>query len=86
MTIFVNIPSGQNWSYLQAYAEDGPSKNYRWTNSGYNRNQVIPGEWNSIVVPIPSDFSREGSRIGVKVTTTGSGTIKIYVDSIFFDD
>ena len=85
MTIYVNIPSGTNYSYVQAFVMDGPGKNFRWTSAGYNRNQIIPGEWNSIVVNVPSDFSEAYSKIGVKLTTTGAGTIKMYMDAMFFD-
>jgi hypothetical protein len=86
MTVFVNIPSGQNWSYVQAYAQDGPAKNYRFNTMGYLQKQIIPGEWTSIVVPVPADFSIANSKIGVQLYPTGSGTIKLYVDAISFQD
>ena len=86
MTVFVNIPSGQNWTYVQAFAQDGPAKNYRFTPMGYLENQVIPGEWVSIVVPVPSDFSVSGSTVGVQIFTNAAGTIKLYLDAISFQD
>ena len=87
MTMFVNVSpsSASNRSYMAAYVQDGPSKNYRWTLFGYNADQVIPGEWNSIVVQIPADFAVSGSRVGLDVNTTGAGTIYLYVDAIAFD-
>ena len=42
-------------------------------------------EWVSVVVPIPTDFAVTGSKVGVQIHATGSGTIKLYVDSLFFD-
>jgi hypothetical protein len=86
MTFFINIPNARNWSYVQAFAQDGPSKNYRWTSNGYNLDQVIAGEWNSIVVPIPSDFAASGGNVGISIYATGSGTIPIYVDAISFQN
>jgi len=84
MTFFVNV-IGSGWNYVQAYAQDGPGKNYRWTNSGYNNNQVIPGEWNSIVVAIPSDFSASGSNVGVQLNVSKAGTYKLYIDAVTFN-
>jgi hypothetical protein len=85
MTFFIKIPTGSNWDYVQPFAQDGPAKNYRWSSFGYLQSQLLPSEWASVVVPIPSDFAVSGSKIGVQIHTTGSGTIKLYVDSIFFD-
>ena len=86
MTFFIKIPAGTNWSYVQAYAEDGPAKNYRWSANGYNSNEILPSEWNSVVVPIPADFAVTGSRVGVQLNLTGAGTTKLYVDSLFVDN
>jgi hypothetical protein len=86
MTFFIKIPAGQNWSYVQTYAQDGPGKNYRWSAGGYNRDQILPGEWSSVVVPIPTDFAASGSKIGVQIHMMGPGTTKLYVDSLFFDN
>jgi len=83
LTVFINVPRATNWSYLQAFAQDGPGKSYRWTGNGINQVRCIPGEWNSIVVPIPSDFSASGSRIGLALGATTAGTIDLYVDAIF---
>ena len=47
---------------------------------------MIPGEWNSIVVPVPSDFSVSGSKVGLVINTTGAGTLYVYVDAVSFDD
>lgn len=85
MSVYFNIPSGQNWSYVQAFVQDGPGGNYRWSNSGYNSSEVMPGEWSSIVVKVPSDFSEAYSQIGLAIYTTGGGTIKMYIDAMFFD-
>jgi hypothetical protein len=84
MTVFVNMPSTQGWSYIQAYAQDGPAKNYRWTSSGYQAASVVAGDWNSIVVPIPADFAVTGSKIGLVISAATAATIKVYVDAIFF--
>jgi hypothetical protein len=86
MTFFIKIPSGRNWDVVQIYAQDGPGMNYRWTSFGYLRDQLVPTEWNSIVVPIPANFSITGSKIGVQLRMTGSGTTTLYVDSLFFDN
>jgi hypothetical protein len=86
MTFFIKIPTGQNWDVVQPYAQDGAAKNYRWTSIGYIRSQIIPSEWTSVVVPIPSDFASIGSKIGVQIHMTGTGTTKVYVDSLFFDN
>ena len=85
MTFFIKIPTGTNWGVVQAFAQDGPAKNYRWSSSGYIQSQVLPTEWVSVVLPIPSDYSASGGSIGVQIYATGSGTIKLYVDSLFFD-
>jgi hypothetical protein len=86
MTFFIKVPTGQNWDYVQPYAQDGAAKNYRWNAQGYVRAQVLPTEWNSVVVQIPYDFAITGSKIGVQIHMTGAGTAKLYVDSLFFDN
>jgi hypothetical protein len=43
------------------------------------------GEWNSIVVPVPSDFALSGSTIGLVFNVSGAGTLYVYVDAISFD-
>lgn len=83
MTFFINVPTGTHWSYLQAFAMDGPAKNYRWSAAGYNQDGIIPGEWNSFVVPIPSDYSASGGQIGLAMNITGSDAITVYVDAVF---
>lgn len=87
MTVFVNVSpsSSAGRGYMAAYSQAGPAQSYRWTMFGYNADQVILGEWNSIVVPVPSDFALSGSTIGLVVNTTGAGTLYIYVDAISFD-
>ena len=82
-TVFVNVPQGSNWTSVNAYVQDGPGMSYRWSQRGYKREQVIPGEWNSIVVPVPSDFSASGSRVGVDIQISGAGTMKVYADAVF---
>jgi hypothetical protein len=86
VTMFVNVSpsSASNRGYMAAYVQDGPSKNYRWNLWGYNPSEVIPGEWNSIVVSVPADFALSGSRVGLDINTTGAGTIYVYVDAIEF--
>jgi hypothetical protein len=84
MTVFVKIPTGA-WSYVDAFVQDGPAKNYRYTSRGYNADQVIPGEWNSIVVPVPSDFALTGARMGVSIHASAATTIKLYIDAVFFE-
>jgi hypothetical protein len=84
MTIFVNVTSGSQWGYLQAFAQDGPAKGYRWSSSGYNSYQVLQGEWNSIVVPIPSDYSGSGGTVGLAIGVNAADTITLYADAIFF--
>jgi hypothetical protein len=86
MTFFIKIPAGTNWSYVQTYAQDGPAKNYRWSAGGYLSSEVLPSEWNSVVVPIPADFAVTGSKVGVQLNLTGAGTTKLYVDGLFFDN
>jgi hypothetical protein len=86
MTFFIKIPSGQNWDYVQAFAMDGAAKNYRWNAGGYVLSQNVPSEWSSVVVKIPSDFAVSGSRIGVQIHMKASGTTKLYLDSLFFDN
>ena len=66
MTVFINVPVGTNYSYIQAYVQDGPAKNYRWTSFGYQQKQLVPGQWTSIVVPVPSDFDLSNSKIGLR--------------------
>ena len=86
MTVFVNVPSSVGWTYISAYVMDGPGKNWRYTSRGYNNEQVIPGEWNSIVVPVPADFSRSGSRIGVAIDGgRASAVLTVYIDAFWFD-
>ncbi len=70
---------------MAAYSQAGPAQSYHWTLFGYNADQVIPGEWNSIVVPVPSDFALSGSKIGLVINTTGAGTLYVYVDAVSFD-
>jgi hypothetical protein len=82
-TVFVDVPQGSNWTSVNAFVQDGPGKSYRWTQRGYKREQVIAGEWNSIVVPVPSDFSASGSRVGIDLQISGPGTIKLYSDAVF---
>jgi hypothetical protein len=81
VTIFVNVPSGTNWGYIQAYVQE-PGHNYRWTASGWKRPELIPGEWNSVVIHLPSDYASAGAQLGISLSTTGTGTIKAYVDAI----
>ena len=87
MTMFVNVStsSASNRGYMAAYAQAGPVQSYHWTMFGYNADQVIPGEWNSIVVAVPTNFALSGSTIGLVINTTGPGTIYVYVDAISFD-
>jgi hypothetical protein len=70
---------------MAAYAQAGAAQSYRWTMFGYNADQVILGEWNSIVVPVPSDFALSGSTIGLVFNVSGAGTLYVYVDAISFD-
>jgi hypothetical protein len=83
LTIFFRIPVTTSWSYIQAFVQDGGAKNWRWTGRGYPQNQVIPGEWSSMVVTVPTDFAASGSRIGVALHATAPGTIKLYLDAVF---
>jgi hypothetical protein len=58
----------------------------RWTASGWKRPELIPGEWNSVVIHLPSDYASAGAVMGVSLHTTGAGTIKTYVDAISSED
>ena len=84
MTVFINVPVGTNYSYIQAYVQDGPAKNYRWTTFGYTQSQIIPGQWTSIVVPVPSDFALAYSKVGLQIFVSGGGTINVYMDAVSF--
>jgi hypothetical protein len=87
MTVFINVSDPSNArGFLQAYAQDGGAKNYRWNSFGYNPEQISQGEWDSIVVPVPADFALKGSKIGIELTTLRKGTVTIYVDAISFSD
>ncbi len=87
MTVFINVNDPSNArGFIQAYAQDGPAKNYRWNSFGYNPSQISQGDWDSIVVPVPADFALKGSKIGIELTTIGKGTVTIYVDAISFND
>jgi hypothetical protein len=87
MTMFINVNDPSNArGWIQAYAQDGPGKNYRWNRNGYSASQIAQGDWDSIVVPVPADFALNGSKIGIEVNTVGKGTITIYVDAISFND
>jgi hypothetical protein len=87
MTVFINVNDPSNArGFIQAYAQDGSAKNFRWNSFGYTPSQISQGDWDSIVVPVPADFAIKGSKIGIEVTTTGKGTITIYVDAISFND
>ena len=86
MTVFVNVSGSANRGYMAAYTQDGPANNYHWTLNGYNADQIILGEWNSIVVPVPANFALSGSKMGLVVNATGAGTIYVYVDAISFND
>ena len=70
---------------MQLYAQDGPAKNYRWNRAGYNRDQIVANQWSSLVLPIPSDFAVDYSKIGIQLHMTGSGTTKLFVDALFFN-
>jgi hypothetical protein len=86
MTFFVKLSDNTAWTFIQAFAQDGAGKNYRWTFEGYPANQVLPNEWNSIVVKVPADFSFSGSKVGIAIDPNGSTTTRLYVDAISFDD
>jgi hypothetical protein len=86
MTFFIKIPTGTNWSAVRIGVQDGPAKNSRYTYATYTRDQILPSEWNSVVVRVPTDFAMAYSLVGLQIDSTGPGTIKLYVDSLFFDD
>jgi hypothetical protein len=86
MTFFLKLSTATGWAYVQAFAQDGAGKNYRRTQYGYPASMTLPGEWNSFVVKVPSDFAASGSRIGISIDPNGSNAIKMYVDAISFDD
>ena len=35
---------------------------------------------------MPSDYAASGAQFGVNIVTTGGGTIKAYLDAIYFDN
>jgi hypothetical protein len=84
MVVFVKNISGTNWTYAQAFVQDGPGKGYRWTSSGYTRSELGVNAYNSIVVPVPADFSASGGTIGVAFNMTGAGTARFFVDTVSF--
>jgi hypothetical protein len=85
LTVFLNVPSGTNWSYAQFFLQE-PANNWRWTRVGYTRSQVVPGDWNSFVVRVPSDYNGTGAQLGVNLVTTGAGSIKAYIDAAYSED
>jgi hypothetical protein len=85
LTMFLNVPCGTNCSYAQIFLQE-PANNYRWTNVGYPRSQIPPGEWNSMVLKVPADYKGSGAQLGVNLVTTGPGAIKAYLDAVYSED
>jgi hypothetical protein len=85
LTVFLNVPTGTNWSYAQFFLQE-PAKSYRWTRVGYTRSQMPQGEWSSMVLRVPSDYAPAGAQLGVNLITTGGGTIKAYLDAVYSED
>jgi hypothetical protein len=85
LTVFLNVPCGTNWSYAQIFLQE-PANNYRWTNVGYTRSQITPGEWNSMVLKVPADYKGSAAQLGVNLVTTGPGNIKAYLDAVYSQD
>lgn len=86
MILFFKNLVGTNWSYAQAFVQDGPAKGYRWASSGYARSQIGFDFYTSMVVPVPADYSASGGGIGLMVNMTGAGSASFMLDAITFSD
>lgn len=83
VTFRVFVPGGARLASIQPYVLQGAAGGWRWTGAYRSLSQLRPGTWNSISVVVPSNAAPLAS-LGVEITTSGSYTGTVYVDSVTF--
>ena len=83
VTFRVFIPNGARLSSIQPFVLQGAAGNWRWTGSYRALSSLKQGEWNTITVTVPSNAALLAS-LGVQITTSGTYTGTVYIDSVSF--
>jgi hypothetical protein len=83
VTYHVYVPSGAKLTSVQPFVLQGAAGGWKWTSTFKTLSQLNLGAWNTFTVTVPANAAALSS-LGVEVTTSGSYTGTVYVDSVSY--
>jgi hypothetical protein len=76
------FPAGSAVTAIQPYVLQGAAGGWAWTGNWRSTSALVAGQWNTIQVTVPSTAAVPLAELGVQITTGGTWTGAVYVDSV----
>ena len=82
VTFHLWFPAGSPLASVQPYLLQGAAGGWTWTGNWQAASALLPGQWNTIKVVVPSGAVLPLAELGIELGTSASWTGAVYVDAV----